>query len=86
MRSFKTRNALCTGHSDGSVRVWDASYGELDDSKVIEISITEALKRHHNCAVEKLSFAPHKVELAVGTHAGETVLYKFAVVKTCKHN
>lgn len=77
LRKFETRNALCTGHSDGSVRLWDASYGELDDSKVLEIRTPEALHRHDKCAVDKISFAPGKAELAIGIETGETVLYKF---------
>lgn len=77
LRKFETRNALCTGHSDGSVRLWDASHGELDDSRVLEVCVTEALGRHDVCAISKISFAPNKAELAVGVETGEVILYKF---------
>lgn len=77
LRKFDTRNALCTGSSDGCVRLWDASHGELDDSRVIEIQAYEALNRHNNNAVTKISFAPSTAELAVAIETGEVILYRF---------
>lgn len=77
LRKFDPRNALCTGHKDGSVRLWDASHGELDDSKVLEVQTPEGLKHHDNCSVQKISFAPDTAELAVAVETGEVLLYKF---------
>lgn len=77
LRKFETRTAFCTGHNDGCVRIWDASHGELDDSRVIEIPVSDALNRHNHNRVDKMSFAPTPAELAVAVETGEVVLYRF---------
>lgn len=78
LKKSGTRNALCTGYSDGSVKLWDALYHELDHRKVLEVQTSEALRRRDDCRVDKVSFAPSNAELAVGIETGETVLYKFS--------
>lgn len=81
LRKFDMRNALCTGHLDGSVRIWDASHGELDDSRVIEIQVSEAVNRHDQNKVDKISFAPTPAELAVALETGDVILYRFGTGK-----
>lgn len=77
LRRFENRNALCTGHADGTVRLWDASHGELETSKVIEISVCEAVKRYSNVAITHISCSGSAAELAVALENGQVVLYKF---------
>lgn len=77
LRKFDQRNALCTGHSDGTVRIWDASHGELETSKVIELDVSEAVKRHEKNEVKHISFSGRSAELVVALETGEVILYKF---------
>lgn len=77
LRKFDTRNALCTGHADGMVRLWDASHGEIETSRVIELNIGEALKRDTDVSVKFISFSGAAAELAVAIETGEVVLYKY---------
>lgn len=77
LRKFETRNSLCTGHSDGTVRLWDASHGELETSKIIELSVSEAVKKHLGIAITRISLSGASAELAVALETGQVVLYKF---------
>lgn len=73
------RSALATGHSDGSIRLWDASHNELSESSVFEISLSRILNKATDLTVEHLSFAPETLELAAATASGEVTLFKFEV-------
>lgn len=75
------RCALATGHSNGSVRLFDASHNELDDSSVLEVNVAYALNTITDVAVGKMSFAGATGELAVATIGGDVVMYKFSVNK-----
>lgn len=77
LRKFDIRNALCTGHTNGSVRLWDSSHGELDDSRVLEVNVAETLRRHGGCEVTNISFAPNAAELAIAIETGEVAIYRF---------
>lgn len=79
LRSFQERTALCSGHKDGSVRIWDASHGEIEDSNVLEASMSNALNRHIDVDVSHISLAGSVVELAVSVETGEVVLFNFDV-------
>lgn len=77
LRVHDTRSALATGHKNGSVRIWDASHGELDESSVFDVSVSHALNKSEGVAVEHISFASETAELAVAVEDGDVVLFKF---------
>lgn len=77
LRVHDTRSALATGHKNGSVRIWDASHGELDDSSVFDVSVSHALNKADGVAISDISFASETAELAVSTEEGDVVLFKF---------
>lgn len=77
LRKYDLRNALCNGHSDGTIRIWDASHGELETAKVFEISISETLRRHNDLAVKKISFAGTLTSIAAVLENGDLIVYKF---------
>lgn len=79
LRANEVRAALATGHSNGSVRIWDASHAELDESSVMEVSVSNALNTITNIAVGNISFAGETAELAVATIGGDVALFKFDV-------
>lgn len=79
LRSNEIRSALLTGHTNGYVRVWDASHGELDDSSVIDINVVDALGLDYLVPISDFSFAGANAELAVSLDNGDFVLYKFDV-------
>ncbi|SCV01615.1 LANO_0F12640g1_1 [Lachancea nothofagi CBS 11611] len=77
LRVHDTRSALATGHKNGSVRIWDASHGELDDSSVFDVSVSQALNKSFGVGVDNVSFASETAELAVSIEDGDVVLFKF---------
>ncbi|CAN6603450.1 lethal(2) giant larvae protein homolog Sro77p [Trichomonascus vanleenenianus] len=81
LRNFQYRTALCTGHEDGTIKLWDASHGEIEDANVIEVSMSNALQEHNSNRVTHISFAGAVAELSASVESGETVLFNFAVNK-----
>lgn len=79
LRANDVRSALATGHINGSVRIWDASHGELSSSAVFEMNLSHVLNRSTGLEVDHISFAAETLELAVSIEAGEVVLFKFEV-------
>ncbi|SCU97148.1 LAMI_0F09054g1_1 [Lachancea mirantina] len=77
LRVHETRSALATGHTNGSVRIWDASHGELDDSSVFDVNLSHVLNKATGLAVDNISFASETAELAVSVEDGDVVLFKF---------
>lgn len=77
LRVHDTRSSLATGHTNGSVRIWDASHGELDESAVFDVSVSSVLNTATGIAVNHISFASETAELAVSIDAGDVVLFKF---------
>ncbi|SCU83591.1 LAFA_0D04522g1_1 [Lachancea sp. 'fantastica'] len=77
LRVHDTRSALATGHKNGSVRIWDASHGELDDSSVFDVSVSHALNKSYGVGINGVSFASETAELSVSTEGGDVVLFKF---------
>ncbi|KAK5780169.1 hypothetical protein RI543_002712 [Arxiozyma heterogenica] len=73
------RNVLISGHINGAVRLWDACANELDESAVFEINISRILNRSNDVSIDKISFAPETLELAVAAVNGDVVLFKYEV-------
>ncbi|CDO94378.1 unnamed protein product [Kluyveromyces dobzhanskii CBS 2104] len=79
LRVHDSRSALSTGHTNGSVRIWDASHGELDESSVFDVNVSHSLNTSQSVAVDHISYAGETAELAVSIESGDVVLYKFQV-------
>lgn len=78
-RVHEYRSALATGHANGSVRLWDASFGELDDNSVFEVNLARVLNMGSNLSISDISFATDTLELSVATETGVVALFKFEV-------
>lgn len=81
IRRHETRSALLTGHSNGSVRIWDASHSEVTDNAVFEVNTAKVLNRATNLAIKNISFASETLELAVSSEVGDVILFKFETNK-----
>lgn len=79
VRANDVRSALATGHANGSVRIWDASHGELDTSAVFEMNLSQVLNKSTGLEVDNISFAAETLEIAVSIKSGDVVLFKFEV-------
>lgn len=79
LRTFQARCALLTGHSDGTVKVWDASHGEVEDANVLEMNMSCALLRHQNISVTHVSMAGIVAESAIAVTNGDVVLFSFGM-------
>lgn len=71
------RLVLITGHGNGSVRLWDGSRNELDESSVIEIDTSFTLSSPTPVPISNVSFSADSMDLLVSNYAGDTIFYKF---------
>ena len=71
--------AFITGHSNGSVRIYDASHGDIQDNASFEVNLSRTLNKAKELAVDKISFAAETLELAVSIETGDVVLFKYEV-------
>ncbi|KAK9462037.1 lethal giant larvae like, C-terminal-domain-containing protein [Lipomyces oligophaga] len=78
-RRMNLRDIIISGHSDGSVRLWDASHGEIENSQVLDISIPDALGRSEDIWVTGISFAGQMGEVSVALITGEMVYFRFGL-------
>ncbi|KAK9478801.1 lethal giant larvae like, C-terminal-domain-containing protein [Lipomyces japonicus] len=79
LRRFDIRNIILTGHSDGYVRLWDASHGEIENSQVLDLSIADALDRSTDVRVSALSFSGPMGEISVACETGELLFFRFGL-------
>lgn len=79
LRRFDMRNIIATGHSDGCVRLWDASHGEIEDSQILDMSIADAMARSVDVRVSMISFAGQMGEMSVACETGEMVFFKYSL-------
>ena len=86
MRPSEIRTAIATGHTNGSVRIWDGAQNELDDKSVFEVNIGRILNRALHLSISNIHFAAETLELAVATEQGEVVLFKFELNQFFKDN
>ncbi|CAI4053483.1 hypothetical protein N7582_005733 [Saccharomyces uvarum] len=71
--------AFITGHSNGSVRIYDASHEDIQDNASFEMNLSRTLNRANELAVDKISFAAETLELTVSIATGDVVLFKYEV-------
>lgn len=81
LRPNEIRTAIATGHTNGSVRLWDGAQNELDDKCVFEVNIGRILNRALHLSIAKIHLASETLELAVASEIGEVILFKFEVNK-----
>ncbi|CAB4255914.1 putative Rab GTPase-binding protein SRO77 [Maudiozyma barnettii] len=86
MRPSEIRTAIATGHTNGSVRIWDGAQNELDDKCVFEVNVGRVVNRALHLSICKIHFAAETLELAVATEQGEVILYKFEMNQFFKDN
>jgi syntaxin-binding protein 5 len=78
LRRFEARNVIQMAHGDGTVRIFDAGHGdEIENSDMLQVDVARALDRYDDVNITKMSMAVSTGELAVGTTAGEVVIYRW---------
>ncbi|KAG0687127.1 hypothetical protein C6P40_002850 [Pichia californica] len=76
---------IITGHENGFVRLWDASEGELDSTRVFEIDIAATIRKDDESAsVINVSFAPETLEVACSLANGDVLLFAYQMNKNYK--
>ena len=76
---FANRNILQAAHADGTVRIWDAGYGdEIENSSALQVDIARALGRYENINVSIMSMSGTTGELAVGLRTGEVAVFRWS--------
>ena len=77
-RRHETRTVIEAAHTDGTVRIWDASHSdELEHSEVLEVDMSIALNRTEGLKVTALGMSGMTGELAVGMETGEMVMFNW---------
>ncbi|KAH8595238.1 snare-dependent exocytosis protein-like protein [Bisporella sp. PMI_857] len=78
LRRFEARNIVQMAHCDGIVRIFDAGHGdEIENSKALQVDIARALDRYDDVNITRMSMSNSTGELAIGTTAGEVVVYRW---------
>jgi syntaxin-binding protein 5 len=78
LRRYEARNIIQMAHGDGTVRIFDAGHAdELENSSTLQVDIARALARYEDVDISTMSMAGATGELAVGTRAGEVVIYRW---------
>ncbi len=78
LRRYEARNILQMAHGDGTVRIFDAGHAdELENNSTLQVDIARALGRYEDVDISLMSMAGATGELAVGTQAGEVVVYRW---------
>ena len=80
-RKHESRNIVQTVHGDGTIRLWDAGHGdEIENGAVLQVDVARALDRYDDVNLTNVSLGGTG-ELAVGTSAGEVVIYRWGANK-----
>jgi syntaxin-binding protein 5 len=76
-KKYETRNIIQTVHGDGTIRIWDVGHGdEIENSALLQVDVARALDRYDDVNITTVSLGGTG-ELAVGTSAGEVVIYRW---------
>ncbi|KAK4232008.1 Lethal(2) giant larvae protein SRO7 [Podospora fimiseda] len=74
------RNVMVVAHADSTIRIWDVGYGvgdEIENAGQLQVDVARSLGRFDDVKITALHMADWTGELAVGTSAGEVVIYKW---------
>ncbi|ODQ81574.1 hypothetical protein BABINDRAFT_6256 [Babjeviella inositovora NRRL Y-12698] len=75
VRLYGMRSVMITGHANGSVRLWDASYGEIDETAVLETNLGDVLQGiATHVAISRVSYATDVAEMSVAMGSGVAML------------
>ncbi|CCH61588.1 hypothetical protein TBLA_0F00440 [Henningerozyma blattae CBS 6284] len=74
VRATEYTPAILTGHSNGSVRIWDAS---KNDTSIFEVNCRSILNLSADVSINQISFSPDTLELTVSMDTGDVLLLKF---------
>ena len=76
---FANRNILQAAHADGTVRLWDAGYGdEIENGAVLQVDVARAVGRYEDIDIALMSMSGATGELAVGLKTGELAIFRWA--------
>lgn len=79
-RPIDFRNIIQVAHADSTIRIWDAGFGdEVENPSQLQVDVARALGRFEDVSITALHMADSTGEVAVGTSAGEVVIYKWDV-------
>lgn len=78
LKRFEHRNIVQTAHADGTIRIWDAGHGdEIENAGVLQVDVDRAAGRPEGTEITKMSLSGASGELAVGTRAGDILLFRW---------
>lgn len=81
-RRYEARNIVQMAHGDGTVRIFDAGHlDEIENGKMLQVDVARAVDSFDEVNITSLSMGSSTGELAVGTSAGEVVIYRWDVNK-----
>ncbi len=77
-KRYEGRTILQTVHDDGTIHLWDPGHGdEIDNKSVVQADLSMVLAQFGRVETTKVSMASATGELAVGTRAGEVVVFRW---------
>lgn len=68
---------LITGHSNGTVRIWNTTSSQYDCSALFEVNISQILNIGIKNSIKHISFSSKNLEMVVATENGDIVFYRF---------
>lgn len=81
-RRYEARNIIQMAHGDGTVRIFDAGHmDEIENAKMLQVDVARAVDRFDEVNITSMSMGSSTGEMAVGTSAGEVVIYRWDVNK-----
>ncbi len=77
-KRHEKRSIIQTCHADSTIRLWDIGHGdEIGNAEVAHVDVAMALGRFQRVDITTTSMAGATGELAVGTGAGEVVVFRW---------
>lgn len=77
-KRHESRTVVQTCHGDGTIRMWDMGHGDdIGNEDVVQVDVALALQRYQKIDINVMSMAGATGELAVGTAAGEVVVFRW---------
>jgi hypothetical protein len=77
-RRYEGRTILQVAHADGTVRIWDSGHDDdIENPMQVQVDVARALDRCEGVEVTAMNLASNTGEFAVGTSAGEVVIFRW---------